>query len=289
MKKGKYSKRGVTTKVMLIILALMLMIGATVGGTIAWLTAESDTVTNTFTVGSIEIDLWENEYDPDTNTLGKGEVETQDDYKIVPGATNPKNPTVTVVKGSEACWLYVTIENNLVLDGAAAGVIAAVVAAITGAAVVHTAVYVDVGTAVVGAADAVIPLGNFRIGVQYRDGDHQHNHTHSRHKSDEFILCGRLFCRFLRRGCGYGSRRLFNGDGRRSRGSGLHGRCIHGLHRGRGRGLHRGHHGRRSRHGCGCCFGQGSAASVAKGHGFLYGIAAGAAEFCHRFHLTVTR
>lgn len=119
MKKGKYSKRGVTTKAMLIILALMLLVGATVGGTIAWLTAQSETVTNTFTVGNIEIHLWENEYDLATNTLGTKKVESQTNYKIVPGATNPKNPTITVTKGSEACYLYVSIKNDLVLDGGA--------------------------------------------------------------------------------------------------------------------------------------------------------------------------
>lgn len=101
MKKGKYTKRGVATKTMLIILAMMLLVGATVGGTLAWLTANSGPVTNTFTVGKITIEL----------------TETNNTYKVVPGATDAKDPKVTVEEGSEPCYVYVTVENNLVLNG----------------------------------------------------------------------------------------------------------------------------------------------------------------------------
>ena len=96
MKKGKYAKRGVATKVMLIVLAMMLVVGATVGGTIAWLIDDTDPVTNTFTYGDINITL----------------DETAEDFKMVPGSTITKDPVITVEKDSEACWLFVKIEKS---------------------------------------------------------------------------------------------------------------------------------------------------------------------------------
>ena len=117
MKNGKYAKRGVATKALVVVLAVMMIVGATIGGTIAWLMDTTDTVTNTFTVGDINISLWENDYVSETNTLDTDKKVTEEsEYKIVPGASSPKNPTLTIDKGSEKCWVYVTIENNLVLE-----------------------------------------------------------------------------------------------------------------------------------------------------------------------------
>ena len=54
MRNGKYSKRrGVTSKTLVLALVLMMVVGATIGGTIAWLTDTSDTVVNTFTDSDI--------------------------------------------------------------------------------------------------------------------------------------------------------------------------------------------------------------------------------------------
>ena len=94
MKNGKVRRRGVATKTFAVILALMLVVGISVGGTIAWLTAKTDPVVNTFTVGDINITL----------------EETTEDYKIVPGVDIDKDPVVTVLADSEACWLFVEID-----------------------------------------------------------------------------------------------------------------------------------------------------------------------------------
>lgn len=91
-------------KALMLILCAALLVSATVMGTLAYLTAESKTVTNTFTVGNITITLAETEEGP---------------FKIVPGATDDKDPTVTVVQGSEECYVYALITNNLVLDNKA--------------------------------------------------------------------------------------------------------------------------------------------------------------------------
>lgn len=116
MRNGKYAARRTSgTKAFALMLALILVVGAAVGTTLAWLTAESGTVTNTFTVGKITIDLKEHKLVD--GTLNTAETVTENKtYKVVPGATQPKDPFVTVNKGSEACYLYVTITNNMVIN-----------------------------------------------------------------------------------------------------------------------------------------------------------------------------
>ena len=101
MRNGKYAKRGVATKTMVLVLAVMLIVGATIGGTIAWLQDTTEKVTNTFTYGDINITLDE--------TTGK-------EYQMVPGNTIAKDPKVTVEAGSEDCWLFVKIEESDNLD-----------------------------------------------------------------------------------------------------------------------------------------------------------------------------
>lgn len=94
MKHGE-NRRSVSSKAFVVMLALVLALGCAVGGTIAWLTAQTDKVTNTFTYGKINIEL--------TETTGT-------EYKIIPGTDIPKDPKVTVKAGSEACWLFVKVE-----------------------------------------------------------------------------------------------------------------------------------------------------------------------------------
>lgn len=91
---SKRKKKGVSTKVFLSLLALVLVVGCAVGGTIAWLTATTEPVVNTFTYGKINIVL--------TETTGNA-------YKIIPGVNISKDPKVTVKADSEACWLFVKV------------------------------------------------------------------------------------------------------------------------------------------------------------------------------------
>ena len=78
------------------LVAVVLVLCCAVGGTLAWLTAKTNPVKNTFTVGDINIDL----------------TETTKDYKMVPGNTIAKDPKVTVKSGSEACYLFVKVEKS---------------------------------------------------------------------------------------------------------------------------------------------------------------------------------
>lgn len=104
--------RELSGKLVVAMLAVTLLIGCAIGGTVAWLTAKTDPVVNTFTYGDINIDLWEHAYDATTNALGNSKVTEVENYKIIPGVDLPKDPTVTVKAGSEACWLFVKVEKS---------------------------------------------------------------------------------------------------------------------------------------------------------------------------------
>ena len=82
-------------KMVALLLALCLLIGGVVGGTIAYLVDKTNPVVNTFTTSDVDIELKEN---------------TGTEYKMVPGATIAKDPTVTVKSGSEACYVFVKVD-----------------------------------------------------------------------------------------------------------------------------------------------------------------------------------
>lgn len=98
--------------------SLLLVLALSVGGTIAWLTDTSDTVVNTFTIGKVDIALTESGAEGTQGSLTKA-------YSgILPGASYAKDPTVSVDKDSEACWLFVKIEesnDNAWTDGTDSG------------------------------------------------------------------------------------------------------------------------------------------------------------------------
>lgn len=98
-----------------LLLTFVLIFGAAVGGTVAWLTAKTDDVVNTFTVGNIKIDLWEHELKAD-GSLNMDKKVTANEYDFVPGDTLLKDPTAEVLANSEACYLFIRVkeENNTV-------------------------------------------------------------------------------------------------------------------------------------------------------------------------------
>lgn len=98
-------------KGLILVLAVAMALCIGIGGTLAYLFVSTGPVTNTFSYGDINITLWENDYILASNTLDTKKIVTSEsDYKMVPGNTMPKNPTVTVEANSEACWLFVKIE-----------------------------------------------------------------------------------------------------------------------------------------------------------------------------------
>lgn len=93
-------------KAMALVLALGLVTVGIVSGTMAWLTASSTEVQNTFTDSDINITLTES--DTDSNEEG-----IQHNYKMIPGHTITKDPKVTIKEGSEPCWLFVQVIEDL--------------------------------------------------------------------------------------------------------------------------------------------------------------------------------
>lgn len=88
-------------KKVLSIVAVILVLCCAIGGTLAWLTAKSEVVTNTFAPSNIKIELKEN---------------TGTQYKMVPGQTIAKDPAAKVLAGSEECWLFVKLEKSTNFD-----------------------------------------------------------------------------------------------------------------------------------------------------------------------------
>ena len=100
-------------RIALTVCLMLVVMVASIGGTVAWLTAKTDPVTNTFTYGDISIDLYEHKYNASTNTLGDDKIrDDSNKYKIIPGVNLPKDPTVEVKANSEACWLFVKVEKT---------------------------------------------------------------------------------------------------------------------------------------------------------------------------------
>jgi len=100
-------------KKIIAVVAVVLILAIAVVGTYAYLT-DSKSVTNTFTVGKVEITLDEAKVDANgAKDTAATERVVENSYKLVPGRILDKDPTVHVIKGSEACWLFVKVDNQI--------------------------------------------------------------------------------------------------------------------------------------------------------------------------------
>lgn len=105
-----------TSKALLLGLCALLLVGASVLGTMAYLTAKTEKVVNTFTVGNVGITLDEGVIDSITGKFtdnGKSRTASGQEYHLLPGSDYDKDPTVTVTTGSESCYLFVKVENGI--------------------------------------------------------------------------------------------------------------------------------------------------------------------------------
>lgn len=103
MKSGK--------KALLLALCAVLLVAATVMGTMAYLTA-TDKVENTFTIGSVRITLDEAPVDTDGKETAGDRVKVNT-YKLMPGHEYDKDPIVHVAADSEDSWIFVKVENGI--------------------------------------------------------------------------------------------------------------------------------------------------------------------------------
>lgn len=97
-----------TRKVVLTLVCAILLVAATIMGTMAYLTS-SDTVTNTFTVGKVAIKLDEAKANTDGTLVQGADRVKANSYKLLPGHTYAKDPMVTVLKGSESSYVKMTV------------------------------------------------------------------------------------------------------------------------------------------------------------------------------------
>ena len=109
MKKRKY--------IYVLLAAAALCISSVVGGTVAWLIADTEPVVNTFTYGDINITLDETKIDADGEPVTDQEgnpvrMPEGNVYEMVPGKTMLKDPKITVLAVNEDCWLFVKLEKS---------------------------------------------------------------------------------------------------------------------------------------------------------------------------------
>lgn len=100
------------SKALLLTLCAVLLVAASVLGTMAYLTS-TDTVENTFTVGNVQIKLDEAKVNPDGTAVTPAERVKANEYKLMPGHTYTKDPTVHVDANSEDSYIFVKVENGI--------------------------------------------------------------------------------------------------------------------------------------------------------------------------------
>lgn len=88
------------TKGLILVLCAAVLVAGSIMGTLAWLT-DTKEISNTFTVGKVQIVLKEN-----NNVNGVN-------GKLIPGTKVDMNAKVTVNAGSEECYLFVKVVNNV--------------------------------------------------------------------------------------------------------------------------------------------------------------------------------
>ena len=100
------------SKALLLTLCAVLLVAASVMGTMAYLTS-TDKVENTFTVGKVAIKLDEAKVTTDGKPVEGAARVAENSYKLMPGHTYTKDPTIHVDAASEDCFIRakVTLTN----------------------------------------------------------------------------------------------------------------------------------------------------------------------------------
>ena len=102
-------------KLIIAIVVLSLVLSVEVVGTLAWLSDTTETVSNVFTHGDVNIDL-EETVDGTLTSAADKDVTNDKDFKMVPANKLDKDPKVTVMADSEACYLFIKVEESANLD-----------------------------------------------------------------------------------------------------------------------------------------------------------------------------
>lgn len=99
-------------RTLIITICIVIACVLTVGGTFAFL-ADTSEDTNVFEMGNVSITLDEMDTDEAGVPIDGAERVTENEYKLIPGKTYVKDPTVTVKAGSEKAYIrmIVTVHN----------------------------------------------------------------------------------------------------------------------------------------------------------------------------------
>lgn len=89
-------------KKIMAVLGAAVLVAGTMWATLAYFTDNAD-VSNTFTVGKVKITLDETDI---TDSSATSRVD-ENEYKMIPGREYTKDPVLTVLAGSEACYVYI--------------------------------------------------------------------------------------------------------------------------------------------------------------------------------------
>ena len=103
-------------KIVALLLCAVLLVGASIAGTVAYLTSKTEVVKNTFTVGKVQILLDEKDVDTSNTFINKASAAGRDlanKYHLMPSGTYEKDPTVHVHVDSEDAYvrMQVTVTN----------------------------------------------------------------------------------------------------------------------------------------------------------------------------------
>lgn len=128
-------------KILAVLLAVSLILVCAVGGTLAWLTASSGPVVNTFTTSDIQVELAES---------------TGTQYQMIPGYDISKDPKAKVLAGSEDCYLFVKLEKSANFDTYLSYTIADGWTKLTGQGITEEIYYRTVSSAEMGTAYSVL-------------------------------------------------------------------------------------------------------------------------------------
>lgn len=108
-RRARPERKNMKKKLLIMSVAMVLVCAFAVGMTIAYLTS-TDEVVNTFTVGNVQIKLDEAEVDQYGVPQGSPAPRISENvYKLIPGHTYTKDPTVTVLQGSESSYIKMTV------------------------------------------------------------------------------------------------------------------------------------------------------------------------------------
>ena len=109
MKNFFNKKFSTKTKLISSAISMMLIVCFAITGTVAWLTAKTDTVQDKFTFGKVNIELTDGQTDNLWSIVANVSNRDNNNNKLIPGATIPFDPYVKVVEGSEECYVFVKL------------------------------------------------------------------------------------------------------------------------------------------------------------------------------------